>query len=83
MKIRKCQITRKLCNYIFKILFTCFLFFFLLAFQTFIKIFVCLFCFVFIYFLVFEFFVVLVFLKNSQLITKVGKNRLNMEKNKF
>ena len=43
-------------------MFPCFLFNFL-AFQTFIKIFVCLFCFVFIYFLVFEFFVVVVFLK--------------------
>ena len=45
MKIRKRQITRKLCNYIFKIL--CLLaFFFFLAFQTFIKIFVfVLFCF--------------------------------------
>ena len=43
----------------------------------------CLFCFVFIHFLVFEFFVVVVFLKNSQLITKVGKNRYNMEKNQF
>ena len=52
-------------------MFPCFLFDFL-AFQTFIKIFVCLFCFVFIYFLVFEFFVVVVFLKNPHLITKGG-----------
>ena len=61
MKIRKRQITRKLCNYIFKIL--CLLaFFFFSHFKLLLK-YLCLFCFVFIYFLVFEFFVVVVFLK--------------------
>ena len=57
-------------------------FFFFSHFKLLFK-YLCLFCFVFIHFLVFEFFVVVVFLKNSQLITKVGKYRWNMEKNQF
>ena len=83
MKIRKYQIIKQLCNYILKIL--CLLAFFLIFwhFKLLLKyLFVCFVLFFFL-FLGFLIFCCCVFLKNSHLITKVGKNRLNMEKNKF
>ena len=83
MKIRKCQIIRKLFNnFFFTFMFTCFLLFFLHVSLFFKYLFVC-----FVLFLSISwcliFFVVVIYLKNSQLITKVGENRLNLKKNKF
>ena len=83
MKIRKCQIIRKLFNnFFFTFMFTCFLLFSLHVSLFFKYLFVCFVLFLSISWCL-NFFVVVIYLKNSQLITKVGENRLSLKKNKF